>query len=195
MKYIGLIVAWLLFGLLHSLLAGGRFKQLVHSRMKSGYRFYRIIYSFFATISLIAVLWYHFSINTILLWNNSVAEKTAAIILSIPAIIVIAISIKKYFLDLSGINVFIKSYPVQNQQLELTGLRKYVRHPLYFGTLLFVWCFFVWKPSLSNLISSICITLYTRVGVYFEERKLVKEFGDEYKSYIKKVPMLVPGLG
>jgi len=194
MKLTWLIIAWLLFGSLHSVMAASTFKNRLQSAMKGNYRFYRIFYSLIATLSLIAVLWYHFSLNSLLLWNNSVLEKTIAFILSVPAVIVMSVSIKKYFIDLSGVNVFMKSSSAKTAHLELTGLHKYVRHPLYFGTLLFAWCYFLWQPSASNLISCICITLYTRIGVYFEERKLVREFGEDYIAYTKKVPMLVPGL-
>lgn len=194
MEYVWLIMLWLLFGALHSIFAASNFKQSMQAGMKNGYKYYRAIYSFFALVSLAAVVWYHFSINSALLWIVPVAEKIIAGLLLIPALIVIGISIKKYFMDLSGIDVFLKRRPVQPQHLEQTGLHKYVRHPLYFGTLLFVWCIFLWQPSVSNLISSACITLYTIVGTYFEERKLVMVFGEEYINYQKRVPMLVPGL-
>ncbi len=34
--------------------------------------------------------------------------------------------------------------------------------------------------------------LYVRIGIYFEEKKLVKEFGDIYNKYKLQVPMLIP---
>ncbi len=127
-----------------------------------------------------------------MLWQNSLAEKIAAATLSIPAVIILVAAAKKYFLDLSGIDVLLKRLPVQ-AHLEQTGLHKWVRHPLYTGTLLLVWCIFLWNPSLANLISAACITLYTRIGIYFEEKKLVQLFGEEYIVYASKVPMLIPG--
>jgi protein-S-isoprenylcysteine O-methyltransferase Ste14 len=194
MAYLWLVVLWLLFGLLHSIFAATAFKQVAKVVMKNSYKYYRPIYSIFATVNLAAVIWYHYSINSELLWNNSVIEKTIAIILSIPALVVMGISIKKYFLDLSGIDVFLKQRPIKPLHLELGGLHRYVRHPLYFGTLLFVWSIFLWQPSVANIISCICITLYTIIGTYFEEKKLVMMFGEAYVTYRKRVPMLVPGL-
>lgn len=161
--------------------------------MQSRYTYYRPAYSLLATITLLLVLYYHFSILPKLLWANSAAEKTIAVFLFIPAIIIMAISIKKYFMNLSGIDVLLKRPPTQ-PQLETTGLHRYMRHPLYSGTLLFAWSIFVWQPSLTNLISCICITMYTRIGIYFEEKKLLLEFGHAYKQYAKKTPMLVPGI-
>jgi len=183
-----------MFGLLHSVFAYSRLKQVANNTLKSRYKYYRLLYSCFATVSLMVVLWYHFSIRSTMLWQNSMVEKAAAITFSVPALIIMAISMKKYFADLSGIDVFFKRSPI-SAHLEQTGLHKWVRHPLYSGTILLVWCIFLWHPSLSNLITASCITAYTRIGVYYEEQKLIREFGNEYVDYAKKVPMLVPGLG
>ena len=182
-----------MFGLLHSVLAYSGFKQAMLGLMKNKYKYYRLFYSGFATINLLAVLWFHFTMKSNLLWQNSLMEKVAAAVLSVPAIIILVAAAKKYFLDLSGIDVFLHRLPV-TARLEQTGLHKWVRHPLYSGTILLVWCIFLWRPSASNLISAACITIYTRIGIYYEEKKLVVLFGKEYLTYASKVPMLVPGL-
>jgi protein-S-isoprenylcysteine O-methyltransferase Ste14 len=38
------------------------------------------------------------------------------------------------------------------------------------------------------------VTIYTIVGALYEERKLVKAFGQAYEEYRKHTPMLIPGL-
>jgi protein-S-isoprenylcysteine O-methyltransferase Ste14 len=76
--------------------------------------------------------------------------------------------------------------------LEQGGLHRYVRHPLYFGTLLFVWALFFVFPYLNNLLACIIITIYTLIGATLEEKKLVKQFGEQYISYKRQVPMLIP---
>ena len=97
---------------------------------------------------------------------------------------------KKYFADLSGIDALTGKTAVLH--LETTGVHALVRHPLYTVTIAFVWSLFLWQPLLSNLISCICITAYTRTGIYFEEKKLVKVFGKDYLLYQATVPMLLP---
>jgi protein-S-isoprenylcysteine O-methyltransferase Ste14 len=37
-------------------------------------------------------------------------------------------------------------------------------------------------------------TVYILVGAYFEERKLLREFGAAYAEYKSKTPMLIPWL-
>jgi protein-S-isoprenylcysteine O-methyltransferase Ste14 len=139
-----------------------------------------------------SVLVLNFSITTVLLWLPTITEKLISVVTGIAGLSVMLICIRKYFFDLSGINVFFKK--VSRDQLQVNGLNKYVRHPLYAATLLFAWSFFFWQPLLSNLISCISLLLYTLIGIHFEERRLIKTFGEDYRRYAAKVPMIIPGL-
>lgn len=71
------------------------------------------------------------------------------------------------------------------------GLYRLVRHPLYTFGLLFIWL----SPTVTQ--NSITVyagaTIYTLVGAYFEERKLLRDFGEEYAEYQRNTPMLIPG--
>ena len=77
-------------------------------------------------------------------------------------------------------------------QLVTRGLYRVVRHPLYTFGLLFVWL--TSTVTLNSLTVYIGATIYTLAGAYFEERKLLREFGASYVEYKKKTPMLIPGL-
>lgn len=93
---------------------------------------------------------------------------------------------------LSGVrSVFEPAPPVE---LKVEGIHRFVRHPLYSGTILFVWGLFFIFPMLNNLIAVVLLTLYVLIGIDFEEKKLLKEFGKGYEEYISKVPALIPGL-
>jgi len=67
-----------------------------------------------------------------------------------------------------------------------------VRHPIYLGAILVFWA----APHMSHgrLLFAAGMTLYILIGIQFEERDLERTFGDIYRIYKKRVPMLIPSL-
>jgi protein-S-isoprenylcysteine O-methyltransferase Ste14 len=191
-NHIILVVLWALFGILHSVLAANWFKRLMQEQLGPQYKYYSFFYSVFAAVTLIAILVYHGYLQSQLLY---VAPLWGKLLLGLPLVAglyIMGVMIRKYFFSLSGISVFYKEQPLA--ELELSGLNRYVRHPLYFGTLLFLWSFFFIYPYVKNLLACLVITLYTVWGARLEEKKLAKQFGEKYIAYKKRVPMLLPRL-
>ena len=74
-------------------------------------------------------------------------------------------------------------------ELDTSGVLGITRHPWYLATMLLIWSR---QMDISAIIVNVILTLYLVVGTYLEEKKLVKEFGDKYRIYQKKVSMLIP---
>jgi protein-S-isoprenylcysteine O-methyltransferase Ste14 len=192
LQHVILILLWIEFSIFHSVFASEKFKNFMQGLMKRQYKYYRMLYSVFAFINLSIIVVYHSTINTVLLWKASSSEIIiAGTAMTIGGFIMIYFAVK-FFFELSGAGIFLQTK--KSQTLIITSLYKFVRHPLYTATLLFIWSIFFCRPTLSNLISCICITVYTIIGIYFEERKLIKDFGDSYIQYRNKTPMLIPKL-
>lgn len=70
------------------------------------------------------------------------------------------------------------------------GPYRWVRHPLYFCTFIFIWS--CPNVTLDRLFFNLTWTVWIVVGALLEERNLLADFGDTYKDYQRRVPMLIP---
>ena len=77
-------------------------------------------------------------------------------------------------------------------KLVTEGVYGIVRHPLYLsGIVLFTFNPFV---TVNRLTVTIIADLYFIFGMFIEERRFLKIFGDQYYEYMKHVPRFVPKL-
>jgi len=74
-------------------------------------------------------------------------------------------------------------------KLDTSGILSVVRHPWYLAGILILW---VRDLDVTSLLVNVIFCTYFIVGAWLEERKLVKEFGDQYLAYKKRVPMFIP---
>ena len=190
MNHFLLIFFWILYYAIHSILATTSVKIFLQKKLKKYFRYYRLSYSIFATVTLGCLLYFQYSFDSPILIKSFLIKYFAIPFLILPGIIIMFISIKKYFMLLSGVRSIFT--PVPASELKVNGIHRFVRHPLYSGTILFVWGLFFVFPFLNNLIAAALLTLYVLIGIIFEEKKLKNEFGKKYEEYISKVPMLIP---
>lgn len=80
--------------------------------------------------------------------------------------------------------------PDTTAEFRTPGLYRWVRHPMLAGLLVAFWCTPV--MTFGHLVLAFGMSLYIAMGVRFEERDLVREFGDKYRAYQDTVPMLAP---
>lgn len=75
-------------------------------------------------------------------------------------------------------------------QFHTPALYKLVRHPLYVGWLTIFWAAPV--MTVAHLVFCLMTTAYILVAIQLEERDLIDTFGDAYRDYRRRTPMLLP---
>ncbi len=193
-----IILLFSIFGIIHSVLASNKIKKSVASFLGGLIAFYRAIY---IVLSLII-----FYLIYTLVPNDHVTVFDLPypfdFIILVPQLgsLVGLLWTLKYFdvREFIGINQilrwFKKNYDEEELDEELTlrirGPYKYVRHPLYLFSILFL----AFRPEmdLNYLTFLLCIIAYFYIGSFYEERKLVEKFGDMYVKYRKTVPRIFP---
>lgn len=160
--------------------------------MKGDYQYYRIYYTLFAFVTFAAILYYQVQLTSPLLWLITTVTEIAGGIVAVAGLTLMGICIRKYFFSLSGLKSLFTGSKANT--LMISGIHKYMRHPLYLGTFVFIWGLWIMLPYASLLIANTIITAYTLIGIRLEEEKLMKEYGEEYRKYRQTVPMLLPFL-
>jgi protein-S-isoprenylcysteine O-methyltransferase Ste14 len=79
---------------------------------------------------------------------------------------------------------------VPPDHLSTGGIYRYARHPLYTFSLIFIWLLPIMTWNI--LAWNIGVTAYVFIGSYFEEKKLIQDFGQEYLDYRNQVPAFLP---
>lgn len=188
-----IIFSVLLWGLLHSLLASSKSKEVAQQVFGPGVkRIYRLAYNVFACISFLPVLVVMFIVPDRTLY--SIPFPWAALMLLGEALAVIALVagfLQSRPLDFTGLRQ-LGTLEDHTGQLKTDGLYHYVRHPLYTAGLAFIWLLPLMTAN--ALAVNIALTIYVICGAYVEERKLRVEFGQAYRDYMASTPMFIPFL-
>lgn len=188
MSYVILILAWVFYFTLHSILASDRMKIIAARISERHFRFYRIMYSLISTLGLMALLLLNASLTPVVLFESKGFVRYLSLMLATFGVIVISRAFRQYrFISFIGLTQEVNEFTRD-------GILQHVRHPIYSGTILVVIGFFLYNPTLATLISVTCILIYLPIGIYFEEKKLIRQFGEPYRSYKREVPAVFPRL-
>jgi protein-S-isoprenylcysteine O-methyltransferase Ste14 len=171
-------------------LASFSIKKWLQKKLKKKYNYYRLAYTIFSFVFLTGLLYYQINLPTIRLYQPGLLILIVGAVLGVSGLLLMLICIKKYFMSLSGLQNLAREN--HSTGLLITGVHRYVRHPLYLGTFGFIWGLLFIFPYLSLFIANGIVTVYTLIGIKLEEQKLIMEFGEEYKQYQKRVPKLIP---
>ncbi len=189
-----LVVASILWGVIHSWLASHGVKQALRNWFGLAFeRTYRLSYNVFALASLFPVVMMLavfpdrplYAIPEPWVYVTTILQGLAGI-----ALIVGVMQTGPW--EFAGLAQLTTRGDPQPPALVTDGLYAYVRHPLYSAGLVFLWL----TPAMTvnRLALWLIFSLYLLIGAYFEEKKLLKDFGASYADYRLRTPMFIPRL-
>jgi protein-S-isoprenylcysteine O-methyltransferase Ste14 len=187
---IGLIF---LFGFFHSLMARARFKrwwtQIIPPEAE------RSTYVLQSAMFLGLALWQWQPMPKTLWLIDSPLAWAGYIVFGVGVIILFWSTFLIDHFELFGLRQIWsanRQQPLPKPEFRTPALYQIVRHPMQLGVILLV--FGTPHMTVGHLVFATSMTLYVMIGLWFEERGLVREFGKEYQNYQRNVPMLIPGL-
>jgi len=203
-------VGFIAYFVTHSLFASLWLKRLVHRKWPQLMPAYRLIFNLLSILLIIPLLWMMQQNPGPLVWQWPGVWGWIMKMLTIAAILGFIWSLKSYdnkvFLGLTQWRNrhAVSDNPNDNQnnrkhdspdetnnseQLHISTLHRFVRHPWYFFFLLVMW---TQDLHATQLFSYSLFSIYLVVGSWMEERKLVVHYGDAYRQYCRQVPGLIP---
>jgi protein-S-isoprenylcysteine O-methyltransferase Ste14 len=186
-----IFVAFAIYGVLHSFLASRAMKEWARKQFgeKAFDRYYRLFFNFAGVVTLLPVLLLVIWLPNRPLYSVSVIWRLVFLAGQVAAVLILTAALNKTdALDFAGVRQLADK--TSSPPLITGGVYRWMRHPLYTGSMLFLWLIPV--VSVNFFALNIAITLYFIIGAMFEERKLERFFGKAYKDYKARTPMFVP---
>ena len=193
MKYLLLALAWTAYCTLHSAMISETATGFLKRRLGDSFRFYRLFFNAIAVVTLIPVLWYSHSLGgeTVFRWEG--VWLVPKYFLLACGILLAAAGGRHYsfgqFTGISQLRGKSAGGLATGGGIDSSGVLGLVRHPWYTAVLLLLW---TGDLDMAALTGNSVLTVYIVAGTLLEERKLVHEFGDAYRSYQGRVSMFVP---
>jgi len=191
-----LALLWCAYCIVHSALISIRITNFFKRTLGSSYRFYRLIFNAFSLITFVFLIRYsnspQFKDPVVLAWSGGFRIIQYALII-LAAVLIIS-GAQHYsmsqFLGFRQIrNDVSRGGITETGTIDTTGVLGYTRHPWYVAVFILLWAS---NLNAAGILVNVILTAYLVIGTLLEERKLVLEFGNEYREYQRRVSMFIP---
>lgn len=182
----------LLFGLQHSIMARRGFKQwLTRMIPEAAERASYMLMS--GIVTMIAVYYWQPVEGVVWQVENSVLQVAIWCAYAFGAVYLLLATLVTNHFELMGLRqvyLYFRNKPYTALPFTRKFMYRYSRHPMMLGMLMLLWA----NPnmSVSHFVLAGLFTVYMAVGMFFEERDLIKQFGDTYRKYKKEIATFIP---
>ena len=185
-------VLTLLFGVQHSVMARAPFKEWISKLLPSQAE--RSMYVLATALVLWPIL-YFWPENANVVWSVEKGALYTAIwcfgIFGWAYLFIASFAINHFELfGLEQVYKYFKSVNSEPVPFKERLMYKFDRHPIMTGALIGMWATPVMR--MDHLIFAALFTMYIVVGVSVEERDLIRQWGQNYLDYAKRVKTIVP---
>jgi protein-S-isoprenylcysteine O-methyltransferase Ste14 len=193
LRYLLLALAWTAYCALHSAMISETATGFLKRRLGDSFRFYRLFFNSVAALTLIPVLWYSLSLRQEAVFRWEGGWLVPRYILLVCGVLLAVAGGRHYrlgqFVGICQLRGTSSGGLAAGGGIDSSGVLGLVRHPWYTAVVLLLWAH---DLDAAALVGNGVLTVYILVGTLLEERKLVHEFGDAYRSYQVRVSMFVP---
>ena len=180
--------AVVLYGALHSVLASRTVKAwaAAHLHLQGGA--YRLAFNVISTLTLLPVLALPVRYPDHLLYRLPLPWAALAVAVQLLGALLALDALRR-----TGLWAFLGFRdPERERSFTVAGPYRWMRHPVYAGSLLFLWA----SPLMTRnqALFYAALSLYLVVGELIEERRLTQELGTVYRDYRRRVPTWTPWL-
>jgi protein-S-isoprenylcysteine O-methyltransferase Ste14 len=194
LKYSYAVLGWVLWCAIHSTLISITVAEYMKRKLGKGFRFYRLFYNVASVATLIPLIYYDYLIreSPVFSWEGPLAIVPVLLLAASISLFVVG---GRYYswAQFSGIAQIrgerTDGSLSRDNSFVVSGLHRVIRHPWYLGGILIIWA---QDLSIPTILINVVISVYIIIGAVLEERKLVLEFGEQYREYQQTVSMLFP---
>ncbi len=181
-----------IFGVQHSVMARAGFKKIWTRIVPVAIE--RSTYVVFSSLALIILfLFWHPLPQTIWHIDNGIGANAVWLLFALGWVIVLLSTFLISHFELFGLKqvwMNLRHHPAKGPEFRQPFFYRIVRHPLYVGFFIAFWA--TPKMSTGHLLLALGMSVYMLIAIRYEERDLVRLFGEKYETYRTKTGMLLP---
>jgi methanethiol S-methyltransferase len=194
--YLFLALFWAAYCAVHSLLISIPVTSWLRAVLAGRYRFWRLFFNAFSIGTLVPLVMYSnsapFHSEPLLVWSGYWMVLRYGLA-SLGVALFVAGARHYSLLQFLGIQQLrtesARSAMTGSGDLDNRGVLGLMRHPWYVAVFILLWTS---ELNAAAIMVNLVLSAYLVVGTLLEERKLVSEFGEEYRRYQDHVSMFIP---